>query len=136
MSSSLDTLLKLSKTTYPQKLFANDCVTLVCRTVSLPSRLVTLMKSCRYKPPLSIKRKCIYIYAALRNHMWIVFEEMSSWTALTIYLGTKTTFQTKYIYRNVFGLLSCRFKVLRVIEESAHLKKYSSLQERAHTIGF
>ena len=62
LSSSLDTLLKLSKTTYPQKLFANDCVTLVCRTVSLPSRLVTLMKSCRYKPPLSIKRKCIYIY--------------------------------------------------------------------------
>ena len=28
LSSSLDTLLKLSKTTYPQKLFANDCVTL------------------------------------------------------------------------------------------------------------
>ena len=28
LSSSLDTLSKLSKTTYPQKLFANDCVTL------------------------------------------------------------------------------------------------------------
>ena len=28
LSSSLDTLLKLSKTTNPQKLFANDCVTL------------------------------------------------------------------------------------------------------------
>ena len=28
LSPSLDTLLKLSKTTYPQKLFANDCVTL------------------------------------------------------------------------------------------------------------
>ena len=28
LSSSLDTLLNLSKTTYPQKLFANDCVTL------------------------------------------------------------------------------------------------------------
>ena len=28
LSSSLDTLIKLSKTTYPQKLFANDCVTL------------------------------------------------------------------------------------------------------------
>ena len=28
LSSFLDTLLKLSKTTYPQKLFENDCVTL------------------------------------------------------------------------------------------------------------
>ena len=28
LSSSLDTLLKLSKTTSPQKLFAYDCVTL------------------------------------------------------------------------------------------------------------
>ena len=28
LSSSQDTLSKLSKTTYPQKLFANDCVTL------------------------------------------------------------------------------------------------------------
>ena len=28
LSSSLDTLSKLSKTTYPQKLFSNDCVTL------------------------------------------------------------------------------------------------------------
>ena len=28
LPSSLDTLLKLSKTTNPQKLFANDCVTL------------------------------------------------------------------------------------------------------------
>ena len=35
--------------------------------------------------------------AALRNHMRIVFEEMSSWTALTMYLGMKTTFYTKYI---------------------------------------
>ena len=29
--------------------------------------------------------------AALRNHMRIVFEEMSSWTPLTMYLGMKTT---------------------------------------------
>ena len=28
LSSSLDTLLKMSKTTYPKKLFAYDCVTL------------------------------------------------------------------------------------------------------------
>ena len=29
---------------------------------------------------------------ALRNHNRIVFEEMSSWTPLTMYLGMKTTF--------------------------------------------
>ena len=29
---------------------------------------------------------------ALRNHMRIVFEEMSSWTPLKMYLGMKTTF--------------------------------------------
>ena len=44
---------------------------------------------------------CIHdiLYAtALRNHMRIVFEEMSSWTALTMYLGMKTIFETKYIW--------------------------------------
>ena len=35
MSSSLDTLSKLSKTTYPYKLFENDCVTLyICEIVN------------------------------------------------------------------------------------------------------
>ena len=34
---------------------------------------------------------------ALRNHMRIVFKEMSSWTPLTMYLGMKTTSKTKYI---------------------------------------
>ena len=29
---------------------------------------------------------------ALRNHMQIVFEKMSSWTALIMYLGMKTKF--------------------------------------------
>ena len=29
---------------------------------------------------------------ALRIHMRIVFEERSSWTALTMYIGMKTTF--------------------------------------------
>ena len=35
------------------------------------------------------------IYNVIRNHMQIVFEEMSSWTLLTMYLGAKT-FWTKY----------------------------------------
>ena len=32
------------------------------------------------------------IYTALGNHIRIVFEEMSSWTPLTMYLWMKTTF--------------------------------------------
>ena len=43
---------------------------------------------------------------ALRNQLRIVSEGMSSWTALTMYLGMNTTFYTKYIKANVFGLLS------------------------------
>ena len=31
-------------------------------------------------------------HTALCNQMRIVFEEMSSWTPLTMYLGMKTTF--------------------------------------------
>ena len=34
---------------------------------------------------------------ALRNHLRIVSEGISSWTALTMYLGMKTTFKTKYM---------------------------------------
>ena len=36
----------------------------------------------------------------------------------------------------MFGLLLWGFKILRMIEENTYLKKYSSLQERAHKIGF
>ena len=36
----------------------------------------------------------------------------------------------------MFGFLLSGFKILRVTEENAYLKKYSSLQERAYTIGF
>ena len=39
---------------------------------------------------------------ALRNHMRIVFEKMSSWTPLTMYLGMQTTFETKYIKSKYF----------------------------------
>ena len=38
--------------------------------------------------------------------------------------------------KRVFGLLLWGFKVLRVIEENACLKKYSSLQEKGNKIGF
>ena len=33
-----------------------------------------------------------HLHTALRNNMQIVFEEMSSWTPLTMYIGMKTTF--------------------------------------------
>ena len=36
----------------------------------------------------------------------------------------------------MFGLLLYGFKMLRVIEENAYLIEISSLQERAHKIGF
>ena len=72
----------------------------------------------------------------LRNHNRIVFEEMSSWTELTWYIGMKTAFQTKYMNINIFGLVLRRFKIFRIIEENAYLKKYSTLQQRAHKIGF
>ena len=42
-------------------------------------------------------RKLNRIDTALRNHNRIVFEEMSSLIALTMHLGMKTTFYTKYI---------------------------------------
>ena len=32
------------------------------------------------------------VNTALRNHMRMVFEEMTSWTALTMYLGMKSIF--------------------------------------------
>ena len=41
-----------------------------------------------------------------------------------------------YNKANMFGLLLWGFEILRVIEENGYLKKYSSLQERAHKIGF
>ena len=42
---------------------------------------------------LTIKERMQKIYyRALRNHNRIVFEEMSSWTVLTMYLGINTTF--------------------------------------------
>ena len=41
------------------------------------------------------------ISTVLRNHMRIVFEEMLSWTPLTMYLGMKTTLKTKYISKQM-----------------------------------
>ena len=36
--------------------------------------------------------QCRFIHTALRNHNRTVFEEMTSWTALTWYIGMKTEF--------------------------------------------
>ena len=44
------------------------------------------------------------IHTVWCNQMKTVFSEMSSWTALTRHLGTKTTFETKYKKKaNMFG---------------------------------
>ena len=50
---------------------------------------------------------------------------MSSWTALTWHIGIKTAFVTNLSKENIFELLLCRFKILRVIDENAYLKKYN-----------
>jgi len=41
-----------------------------------------------------------------------------------------------YEYKYIFGLVLRRFRIFRIIEENAYLKKYSTLQQRAHKIGF
>ena len=41
--------------------------------------------------------------------MGTVFTEMSSWTALTRYLGMKTPFYTKYIKAIMFEVFLCCF---------------------------
>ena len=69
--------------------------------------------------------------------MRMVFEKMSSWTPLTMYLWMRQHFQPNIYKENLFGLLLLNLLlILKVIEENAYLKKLSSIQERAHKIGF
>ena len=52
------------------------------------------------------------ICIALRNHLRIVYQGMSSWTALTRYIGMKTAFQTKHIkikYVRIFIIMIFHF---------------------------
>ena len=58
--------------------------------------------------------------------MRIVFEEMSSWTPLTMNLGMTQHFRPNIYKANMFESLLRGFKILRVIEENAYLKKYSA----------
>ena len=44
----------------------------------------------------------LFCYTALRNHCAIVHYEMSSWTALTWYMGMKAAFKTKYMKSKYF----------------------------------
>ena len=46
-----------------------------------------------------------FLSSALHNHIRIVFKDMSSWTPLTMHLGMKTTFETKYIQSEHVRLL-------------------------------
>ena len=54
-SSSLDALLKLTKTLFPQKLFDYDCVTLYNRIHSLDKTLMNIDSPRKVAYPLPIK---------------------------------------------------------------------------------
>ena len=51
----------------------------------------------RYRGQRGIRLTGNFNIQGFCNHNRVVFEEMSSWTALTVHRGIKTTFQTKYI---------------------------------------
>ena len=53
----------------------------------------------------AIRQKPFQVRTLCCNQMGTIFEEMSSWTAFTWYLGMKTTFYTKYTKVNMFGFL-------------------------------
>ena len=53
-----------------------------------------------------------------------------------MHIGMKTALRKKLREANVFQLLLQRFKIFRVIEENAYLKKYSTIQQGTHKIGF
>ena len=57
----------------------------------------------------------LHVNTALRNYNRIVLEAMSSWIALTMHLGMKATFQTKYIqskYVRNFILVIFNFHII------------------------
>ena len=68
--------------------------------------------------------------------MGTIFAEMTSWTALTSYIVIKTAFKTKIIKSESVGNFVMNILNLRVIEEYAYLKKYSTEQQGPHKIGF
>ena len=89
------------------------------------------------KPQEQSHQKQVSKHTALHNHSRTFLEEMTSWTALTWYIRMETAFKTINISKsNIFGLLLKRFKILRVFEEKAYFRKYSSLQPGTHKIGF
>ena len=58
--------------------------------------------------------------------MGTVIEEISSWTALTWYTVMKTEFKTKNIKSESFGIFIKKILNLKLIDEYAYLKKYST----------
>ena len=70
------------------------------------------------------------------NQMETVIVGMSSWTAPTWYTVRKTAFRTKNMKSESLSSLLWRYWILRVIEEYAYLKKYSTYQQGTHKIGF
>ena len=80
-------LLTVSSTFF-SKIFAKNISMLKVRQI---------ISDCEDRIFLSSKFEIFTLYTYRLNNSRIVFDEMSSWTPLTMYLGIKTTFQTKYI---------------------------------------
>ena len=67
-----------------------------------------------------------FILTVWCNQMGTVFTEMSSWTALICHTVMRKYFREKVWKANIFGSFLWRFYILKVIEENAYLKKYST----------
>ena len=68
--------------------------------------------------------------------METIFAEMSSSTALTWCTVIKTEFYTKHIKSEYFGIFIMKMLDFEVIGDNAYLRKYSTLQQGTHKIGF
>ena len=55
-----------------------------------------------------------------------VFADISSWTALTWFIGIKTAFKTTNIKSESFVIFIIKILNLRVFGENAYIKKYST----------
>ena len=82
-----------------------------------------------------------FIFGRYRSHevqlYAIIIEQfLRSWRLGQLYHGIKGWRQNFRPKANIFGILLWRFKILRLIEENAYIKKYRTLQQRTHKMGF
>ena len=83
LSSSLDTLLKVSKTTYPKEIFAYDCVTLYSNSLcKVESLYLSMMKKWELQQKMARPLKKGTFFAA------------STYTAIFLILNLNSNFRT------------------------------------------